>query len=278
MLISAHENRRVESYAPLVAPRAVASFADGSYVLADAGTGIVHLFDPDGWHDNVLDAAGTDLIPLDLVAHGFHLFVLDGVTRWVLRYTEEGIFRDRAFDPQRLDPTLDPVAMDVDTDGRFAIADAANHQIVVTDPFFGLDTRLGSYGAFEGQLADPAGVAFGWDGLLYVSEAGNRRIQAFDRTGLAVGTTLSMGGVNDLLVAPAGLDTDRHGNVYVADPGRGAVVVLGSDLGFRFTLGEDDLATDALDSPVDVWIGPGDRLFVVDAGRRSLVVFQLVYP
>ena len=74
---------------------------------------------------------------------------------------------------------------------------------------------LGGKGAAEGKLDGPVGMAFDPRGrVLYVAEAGNRRVSAFDATS---GAFLFAFG-RDLL-SPGGIAVDPAGIVYVSDVG-----------------------------------------------------------
>ncbi len=276
--VYAYENRRNEPYAPLVRPSAVTVLPDGQFLLADFGAGRLHVFDHEGYYDSEADAA--DLLPLDLGSYGFLVYVLDAGSRTVVRFTEQGIFRDVLLDIGSLDPgsNVDPSAMAVDRDGRLAVCDIAGHRVLLTGPFLNLETIVGEYGSFNGQFNEPRGAAFGNRGHLYVSERGNRRVQVFDRTGQPVASTASLGGTNDLFVAPSGMATDRHGNVYVTDTVAGQVVVLAPDLYPIMVVGGDDFGPGSLRSPIDCAVSDTNQLFVVDAGAQALLVYDIEFP
>jgi DNA-binding beta-propeller fold protein YncE len=168
--------------------------------------------------------------------------------------------------------------MAIDRDGRIAIADAANHQVLLTGPFLELETVVGEYGSFESQLQEPRGICFGVEGVLYVSDRGNRRVQAFDRTGFLLAATASVDDSDPPFVAPSGMATDRYGNVYVCDTGSSEIIVLTPDLVELARVGGPGLRDGNLERPVDCAIGPDGHLFVVDVGREALVVYEIIYP
>lgn len=280
-LLAVYGGGSSEPYGPLVRPSAVLARGDGSVWLADSGSGRLHLFDPEGYYDADAESPPfDDLLPLDLAELGFQTLVLDGASRRVLRYDESGAYRDVLLEIQALDPRerIQPVALAVDRDGRVAIADVSGHRILLTGPFLDLDNSIGGFGGLPGQLEDPRGVCFGARGHLYVADRGNRRVQAFDRTGFLVAGTQPLGGANDLFLAPTDIAADRFGNLYVADPARSAVVVLTPDLREITVLGADEFAQDDLRQPVGCSVSDDDLLFVIDLGRNELVVFELLFP
>jgi DNA-binding beta-propeller fold protein YncE len=99
---------------------------------------------------------------------------------------------------------------------RVFVTDSRNDRIQVFDR----DGRptgivLGGTGAEEGKLSGPVGTAFDPRGrVLYVAEAGNRRVSAFD----AVSGAFLFAFGRDL-TSPGGIAVDGAGTVYVTDVG-----------------------------------------------------------
>lgn len=273
-----YENRRTEPWAPLLRPSSVAVLPDARFLFADHGSGRVHRFDAEGFYEGGLTVEGN-VRPLDLASHGMMAFVLDSGARRILRFTDRGVFRDVFLDLDDLDRSrrIDPSAMDIDRDGRIAIADVAEHRVLIAGPFLELETVVGEYGSFEGQFDEPRGVAFGLQGVLYVSDRGNRRVQAFDRTGFLLTSTVSVDDTDPQFIAPSGMAVDGYGNLFVCDAGSGEVLVFTPDLHLLLRIGSGDFEDTDLSRPVDCAVGPDDRLYVADAGRNQLVVFEILY-
>jgi len=66
--------------------------------------------------------------------------------------------------------------------------------------------------------------------------------------------------------------------VFVADPARGAVVVLTPDLELLFVIGEGEMEDDSLQRPISCTVGGDDLLYVADVGNNALFVYALIYP
>ncbi len=79
-------------------------------------------------------------------------------------------------------------------------------------------SQFGSAGSGSGQFSGPSGLVYNpINGLLYVSETGNDRIQVFSTAGAYQFSFASFGTGNGQLNDPFGLAVDSVGNIYVAD-------------------------------------------------------------
>ena len=278
--LGALENRKSEPYAPVTRASSVCVLPDGTLFYSDLGSGRIHRFDSKGEYLGTTDDPGGGFAPLDMVSLGFHVYVLDRGQERIYRFNRDGALRDTILDFGLL-TTERPMrvsAIDLDRDGRIALADESGHRVVVTGPFLDLEYTVGEYGSFLGQLNRPWGVCFGSQGFLYVSDRGNGRVEVFDSTGQALAATEGIDSPNPLMTAPSGMDCDRFGNIYVCDSGRGVVQVLAPDLLPLATVGGEEFAEDHMQNPSDCYVGSDDRLYVVDAGRNALFVYQIVFP
>lgn len=142
----------------------------------------------------------------------------------------------------------------------------------------------GQEGAAEGQLNHPRGLTVGLDGLLYVADSLNHRIQVFDSDGVLVNSwgafevgergTATGGNFNQ----PWGIATGPDGNIYVADTWNHRVQVFTPEGEFVRTWGQLG-QLDAAANPTDFW-GPrdvavdGDGLvYVADTGNKRIRVY-----
>ncbi|MBC7604898.1 MAG: NHL repeat-containing protein [Ramlibacter sp.] len=183
-------------------------------------------------------------------------------------------------------------------DGSKFQAVGNDHSLLVTTPA-GTQKRVGGLGKAAGKLNFPAGVAI-LNGLAYVVEAGNHRVQVFDGAGNSVGMigegqlfhpagiatstteifvsdtrnarivafspsgqvtrTLGVG----ILSAPRGL-TVVEGGVIVADPGLHKVLKL------SFNGGVDSTYRSDLFLPYDV-ATDGDAIYIAEVSGKELKV------
>jgi hypothetical protein len=123
----------------------------------------------------------------------------------------------------------------------------------------------GTYGTQPGQLAEAAGMAVS-DGLLYVGDYSNNRVEVFTLDG----AYLRSWSVN----SPAGVAVDRStGKVYVGSSTGVASVwtIGGASLGALTTGGSGDGQTQGA---YGIAVDPDGDVYVVDLGNRRVQVFD----
>src|SRR5207248_1742754 len=75
---------------------------------------------------------------------------------------------------------------------------------------------FGTAGAQPGQFRTPFGIAW-WNGLLFVADFGNDRVQVFRSDGTYVRSWGTRGTAPGQFTRPTGIAVDHDGAVYVAD-------------------------------------------------------------
>jgi tripartite motif-containing protein 71 len=72
-------------------------------------------------------------------------------------------------------------------------------------------------------------IAFGSDGLLYLTDSGNHRVQVFDKNGNFITKWGSKGNGEGQFMKPESIEVDPFGHVYVADTSNNNVQSFISD-------------------------------------------------
>ena len=182
-----------------------------------------------------------------------------------------------------------PVAIAVDSQGVIFVADHLNHRIrritpqgVTTlagsgSPSFA-DAQIGTNAGFN----QPAGIAVGREGNVFVSEYGNHRIRKITPGGSV--TTLAGGGgsgsgfqdgpgADARFNYPGGIAVDGDGNVFVADWGNHRIRQVTPDGTVTTVAGSGaQAATDgtgtaaAFDHPRGIAIDPDGSIIVTEVG------------
>jgi hypothetical protein len=212
--------------------------------------------------------------PCDLAAHGFFLYTIDEVGRMLLRFDQDGAYRDILlnFNQEILGRRISPYGMDVDPSGRVVITDIENHQILIFDSYLSLESAFGNFGSYPGQMDSPQGVSLTKTGELVVADTGNRRVQFFEEGGNLL-RVVPLEDQNNPLVAPRRAVLDESGRLYVADPEAGRLFLFDKAGVLAQSLspaGKDDFR------PTDVEVMRDGMVYVTDAASRSLFVFKVM--
>ena len=89
--------------------------------------------------------------------------------------------------------------------------------------------KFGGFGAADGELNYPWGIAVDDEGFIYIGDWRNDRIQKFDASGRFVWKFGASGSRDGELSRPAGVAVDRHGDIYVADWGNNRIQLFSKE-------------------------------------------------
>ena len=108
-----------------------------------------------------------------------------------------------------------------ENDGAVYVVDMGNHRIQKFDTSTNFLPQLlakwGTKGQEPGQFWNPWGIVCDRDGFLYVTDAGNHRVQKFDRDGNFETQWGGFGGAPGQFNFPYGIAVDRRGSIFVLD-------------------------------------------------------------
>lgn len=210
--------------------------------------------------------------PADLAVSGFFVYVLDEVGRTLLRFDNQGAYRDVLvdFDGLLQNRLIAPGGLGVDSSGRIAVSDARNHQVILFDTYFQVEQVFGNYGSSPGQFEAPQGVSFTPNGGILVTDTGNRRIQYFDPGGRFL-MSFPLRPDETPLKRPRRAVMDMQGQVYVADPLAGGVFVFGDDGRLVRSIVPQGVSRF---QPHDVAVTASGLIYVADTANSSLYLFR----
>jgi hypothetical protein len=107
--------------------------------------------------------------------------------------------------------------------GAYYVSDRSRNSIVVVNERFEIQRLIGGIGSAPGRLFRPGYIDVSTDGLIYVEDGGNERIQCFSIDGTYVG---------GFATKPyMGMAAGRNGEVYLGQPENGALVSVYSRSG-----------------------------------------------
>lgn len=166
-----------------------------------------------------------------------------------------------------------PTGLSVDPDsGDLFVADTHEHRILryTADGLF--VGSFGEYGTGDGQFLYPTDIAFGSNGLLYVSEyGGNDRIQVFDRDGVFQFRFLAFGNAIDEVSRPQGLAFDRGTEtLWIADSCNHRIVLTDENGQRVDIIGAPGTGPGQLSYPYDIVLQPDGSVLVAEYGNNRV--------
>jgi tripartite motif-containing protein 71 len=177
-----------------------------------------------------------------------------------------------------------PSAVAVTPDGTMIyVVDADNHRIQVFDVSGAFQGEWGSEGRGAGQFAGrrddgdfpiPASVAVAPDGTVYVGDAGNHRIQYFNRAGTYLGAWGSNGTGDGQFDFPFSVAVAPDGTVYVADTSNHRVQYFDATGTYLGQWGGVGSGPGQFDQPAGVTVAPDGTVYVTDGGHSAIQAFD----
>ncbi|NOY70801.1 MAG: 6-bladed beta-propeller [Gammaproteobacteria bacterium] len=216
---------------------------------------------------------------IDIADNG-DVLVSDVEARRVLVYSAEGQYLRSIGNPKQLKRPSD-VAIDsknqlvyvVDTGG----VDSQQHRIAVYDLNSGNFIRtIGTRGQKTGEFNIPLQASVASNGLLYVVDSGNFRIQAFDHTGKFKQSFGSLGRYPGQFARPKGIATDPKNNIYVVDTAFGNFQIFnpaGELLLFIGQRGQSSKPTNYM-LPAGIDIDQEGRIYIADQFFRKVDIYR----
>ncbi|MBI4371218.1 MAG: tetratricopeptide repeat protein [Elusimicrobia bacterium] len=128
--------------------------------------------------------------------------------------------------------------------------------------------------AKEGRLSGPAGVAASEAGtVVYVADAGNRRVQAFNPEGVFL-FSIGPGLGSFQLQEPVAVAWDKAGFLYVADKGLKKIFKCEPSGAFLSAWGDEGEGPGQLREPASLAVDERGDVYVLDARLRRVSVFD----
>ena len=140
-------------------------------------------------------------------------------------------------------------------DNKLFVSCLSHHQIHVFDKISGNKLySIGKAGSKIGELFYPANIALGPDNLLYISEAGNFRVQKFSLDGKPIGSFGKVGTGFGQFARPKGIAVDRDGRIFVVDAAFENVQILNKEGKVLLFFGEPGVERGNINLPAAISI------------------------
>lgn len=228
------------------------------------------------------DGAGKLIAPigLDVDAKG-NVYVVDATAKMVQVFDIDGKHLRTLADGGKWFNRPSGIAVDAEGSRIYVVdtggVDSKDHRVRVFNVQTGehlLD--FGTRGTGPGELNLPRDVTIGKDGLLYVVDGGNFRVQVFRPDGSFVKTFGAIGRRSGQFSRPKEVATDADGNIYIVDAAFGNFQIFNTEGQILLSVGsrdtQDGMAKYLLPSGIAV---DGDgRVYMVDQYFRKVDVYR----
>ncbi|MBN1304363.1 MAG: TIGR03663 family protein [Anaerolineales bacterium] len=276
-------------------PRGIAVAPDSSLYVADSRNHRIQHFNADGsfinaWgsYANILDGEippGTFNEPWGVaVGPDGSVYVADTWNHRIQKFTEDGKFI-AAWGTYGLAETplsmWGPRDIAVSKDGRLVfVTDAGNKRVVVFTERGEPVTAFGEIGYDPGQFDEPIGIDVDENGIVYVADTWNRRIQSFAPSTDGINyyplTQWDVAGwYGESLENKPFLVVGNQGQVFITDPELYRVVQFDSQGGFIRAWGNYGIDTSSFGYATGIEVDQDGNIWVTDAGNNRIMHFVL---
>jgi DNA-binding beta-propeller fold protein YncE len=259
----------------LVRPRAIAFCPLTRELVVIDFTGRVQVFDADG---NYLRGWSTPTIVLGRpsgvgIGRAGEILVADSHYARVLVYSRSGELLQEIAPRPGEGPGPFAYVSDVaqDDEGNYYIVEFGDHARIHKYDAQGRYLRhWGESGSGEGQLARPRGICLARDGLLYVADSCNHRLQVFDRDGRWQRSIGAEGAGPGQLRYPYDVAEGSDGDLYVVEFGNHRVQRFRRDGQPRGSWGGPGREPGFLHSPWGIAVDHVGRVHVTDTENHRI--------
>lgn len=258
----------------MLTPYGLCTDGNSRLFVADSNAQVVHMFDLDSrryeiWQPGpdrkfsqpvavCWDPAGR-LLVADSV--GASVFVFDAGGKLLAEWSGDRFTR--------------PCGVAVDAvRKRVLVVDAGAHELIEMSAAGEVNRRIGPRGNALGQFNFPTAVTIDRDGLVYVSDTLNFRVQQFSPDLKPIRQIGSHGDIAGYFSQPKGIATDSQGHLYVVDAQFETVQLFDREGNLLMDFGEEGTRPAEFWLPSGIFIDPQDRVWIADGYNRRVQVFQ----
>ena len=162
--------------------------------------------------------------------------------------------------------------IDVDVLGNVFVLDARAGTLTLYDRGMQIVTQTGGPGWENGRFDDPAGL-WARNGLdVFVADFGNHRVQRFDRSLAFISSLSTRDSQNprERFGYPADVALSRLGELFICDTENARIVKVSAQNNVELSFGDFGAGRGRLSHPIQVEIGPGETIVVLDTPRVVL--------
>ena len=210
-----------------------------------------------------------------------HIYVADTDNHSIQKFDKDGKFLERwGEEPDSEDGTFYyPRGLATSADGTVYVSDSGNNRVQKFDTHGNFVHAWGKFGfawrgAEAGKFDVPWGVATDTQGMLYVSDTSNARVQKFQSDGTPIMHWGRDGSFDGAFFYPRGLAIDFVGNVFVADEGNHRIQKFDGRGNFLAKWGKEGNGPGQFKSPWGVACDALGNVYVIDSGNHRVQKFD----
>jgi DNA-binding beta-propeller fold protein YncE len=256
----------------ILKPYGVFAGNDRLYVT-DTGAHLLHVFDRrEERYFQIKEAKKEELVsPIGVAADkNGEIYLSDSVLHEVFVFDKEGKYLREIGTPELF---VRPAGIALDEE-RIYVVDTHGHQVLVfsrkTGEFL---SRFGKNGTGQGDFNYPTNI-FIKDGLVYISDSMNFRVQIFGKDGGFLSAFGKPGDGSGDFSKPRGIAVDSEGHVYVADAHFDAVQIFDREGRLLLVFGSTGRRIGEMSLPAGMFIDEKDMVYVTDSYNNRVQVFQ----
>lgn len=256
----------------MLRPYGVFADSDRLYVT-DPGAHLVHIFDmKEREYLQIKDVKGDELVsPIGIaVDRGGEIYLTDSMLKRVFVFDKEGRYLKDIGDSELF---LRPAGISIYKDRIYVIDTHAHHVLVFKKKDGELLFYFGQNGAEKGEFNYPTNI-FVRDGLIYITDFMNFRVQIFGEDGDFISTFGRLGDGSGDLSKPKGIAVDSEGHIYVADAHFDGIQIFDRDGRLLLGFGSTGRKVGEMLLPAGVFIDGKDMVYVADSYNNRVQIFQ----
>ncbi|MCP4428274.1 MAG: hypothetical protein GY803_27615, partial [Chloroflexi bacterium] len=269
----------------LNAPRNVAVGEDGRIYVLDSGNHRLQIFADGeltgGWGSQG-DQPGQFNEPWGIAVDDEFVYVADTWNHRIQKFTLDGDFvtlfgrsgsSSDEPDTNGLGLFFGPRDITLLPDNRLLITDTGNHRLQVADRNGNFLSIVGSFGNVLGQFNEPVGLGAGPDGLVYLADTWNGRIQQFDSNLFPINEWQVQAWAGQSINNKPYTAVDSAGRIYVTDPEAYRILIFNSAGEYLGRFGSFGADVNGFGLPNGIAIDAQDNIYIADAANHRVLKF-----
>jgi len=259
----------------LISPYGVI-FENPRLYVADAGAGVIHIFDFNTRDYKQFTATVNKerlLKPVGLTVVDDKIYVADSILHKICVFSTNGQYISAM--GQELLKRPSGIAYS-HKQQKLYVADTGSHLIRVFDGNGTPLASIGSRGLDWGQFNFPTQLWIDGEDKLYVSDTLNYRIQIFDGNGTFVRSFGQQGDRPGYFAHPSGVSTDTFGNIYVTDRQFENIQIFDNQGRILMAVGHEGDGFGQFWLPAGIYIDGKNRIYIADSFNKRIQIFELL--